>query len=372
MKIQANREKLLATFQTAATVAPARNTTKPVLQNVKLEVTPDHCLLLATDLELGIRAELAEITVETPGTVLLPLAKFGAILRESTDDTLKIEADGDHLRIRGQRSKFDLPSVNPNEFPGILNFTEESYHQVPARVLRELIRRTVFATDNESTRYALGGVLLEMSEDGIVAVGTDGRRLAKMSGKATSVGGHSTGEQNTIVPSRAMSVIERTLTDPDSTVAIATRDNDVLVRTSKAVISARLMEGRFPRWRDVIPKAGKGAAIEMMVGPTYAAVRQAAIATNDDSRGVDFCFGDGRLFLSGQAADVGEAEVDLPIAYEGEEIKIMLDPRFVIDFLKVLEPEQSFSFFISSSSDPAVCRTEDGFEYVIMPLARDH
>ncbi len=371
MKIEANREKLWAAFQTAAAVAPGRNTPKPVLQNIKLEARIDRCTLLATDLELGIRVEASDCLVEAPGTVLLPLAKFGAILRESTDETLKLEADGDHLRVRGQRSRFDLPSVNPDEFPAVIGFEEQTYHEVSARLLKELIRRTAFATDNESTRYALGGVLLEMTADNIIAVGTDGRRLAKMAGKSSSVGGHSTAEQATIVPSRAMHVIERTLSESDAEVAIATRDNDILVRTPRAIISARLVEGRFPKWRDVIPKPGRGEAIEMMVGPTYAAVRQAAIATNDDSRGIDFTFGDGRLVLSGNAADVGEAQVELPIGYEGEEIKIMLDPRYVIDFLKVLDSQQSFTFHISSSADPAVCRTEDGFEYVIMPLARD-
>ncbi len=371
MKIQANREQLLAAFQTAQAVAPSRNTTTAVLQNVKLEVTPERSTMLATDLELGIRVDVSDVAVETPGTVLLPIAKFGQILRETTDETLHLESDGAQLHVRGQRARFDLPSVNPGEFPSVPGFNEQKYHEIPARLLRELIRRTVFATDNESTRYALGGVLLEMIDDNIVAVGTDGRRLAKMEGKAQCVEGHSTAEQNVIVPTKAMQVIERTLGDPDATIAVAARANDILVRTPKATVSARLVEGRFPKWRDVIPKRGAGQTIEMVVGPVYSAVRQAAIATSDESRGIDFCFGDGRLVLSARATDVGEAQVELPIAYDHEEIKIMLDPRFMIDFFKVLEGEQSFTFSISSSTEPAVCRTEDGYEYVIMPLARD-
>ena len=100
---------------------------------------------------------------------------------------------------------------------------------MPARLFRELVRRTLFATDNESSRYALGGVLLEMTDTRITAVATDGRRLAKMEGPATSVGGHQTADMQTIVPSRAMQLMDRALVEPDAQVQLAARANDILV-----------------------------------------------------------------------------------------------------------------------------------------------
>jgi DNA polymerase-3 subunit beta len=87
--------------------------------------------------------------------------------------------------VRGDRSRFNLPGGDPAEFPAVATFGEAKFHEVPARLFRELIRRTIFATDTESSRYALGGVLLEMDENKITAVGTDGRRLAKMEGPAS-------------------------------------------------------------------------------------------------------------------------------------------------------------------------------------------
>ena len=91
---------------------------------------------------------------------------------------------------------------NPDEFPAVAAFDAEKCHRLPARLLRELLRRTVFATDTESSRYALGGVLLELSSDGIIGVGTDGRRLARQEGPAESVAGHETAD-NTVIPTRA-------------------------------------------------------------------------------------------------------------------------------------------------------------------------
>jgi len=189
MKVTCDREAFLAAFQTAAAVVPSRSP-KPILQNIKLEVTDQSAILLATDLEIGIRIQVPGIQAQVPGSAILPLGRFGSILRESSDATLRLESDGQGTLLRGELSEFKLPAENPQEFPTVADFNETSFHELPARLLRELIKRTIFATDNESSRYALGGVLLEMGPEKIVGVGTDGRRLAKMEVPARSVGGH--------------------------------------------------------------------------------------------------------------------------------------------------------------------------------------
>ena len=371
MKVTFDREKLLAAFQLASPVAPTRSP-KAILNNVKLEVGADQATIMATDLEIGIRVLIPVVKTDAPGSVVLPISRFGSILRESSDAQLRLETDGTGTVIRGERSEFRLPSANPDEFPAVSTFGERKYHELPVRLVRELIRRTVFATDNESTRYALGGVLLEMTTDRVTAVGTDGRRLAKMEGPATSVGGADTGEQTTIVPTRAMQVIERMLQDTDAEVQLAARSNDILVKTARATIYSRLLEGRFPRWRDVFPRREDAAKIEMVVGPFLAAVRQAAIVTSEESRGVDFTFGEGKVVLVGRSAEAGQSRIEMPIAYDGAPISIMLDPRYVIDFLRVLEAESTFRLEVKDSESAAVGVTDDGYGYVIMPLAREH
>lgn len=370
MKISFEREKFHAAFQTAATVAPARSP-KPILQNVKLDVAGDSATLMATDLEVGIRIMVPGLSVETPGSAVLPIARFGPILRESDDEKLYLESDGQSTTIRGDRSQWKLPAENPDEFPSVAVFKEEKFHELAARLFREVVRRTVFATDNESSRYALGGVLLEMDADKITAVGTDGRRLAKMEGPAHAVGGHQTTSQTTIVPTRAMNLLERAIGDADGEVQLSARSNDILIRSPRFTIYSRLVEGRFPKWRDVFPHRQDVTRTELSVGPLYAAIRQAAIATSEESRGVDFTFENGLLVLSGRAADVGQSRVELPIAYNGPAISITLDPRFFSDFLRVLDPEKTFTLELKDSDSAAVCTTDDGYGYVIMPLARD-
>ncbi|MBX9789889.1 MAG: DNA polymerase III subunit beta [Pirellulales bacterium] len=371
MKVVCQRDKLLAAFQTASAVAPARST-KPILQNVKLEVRDGLATLVATDLEIGVRVDVPGVDVDAAGSVILPTGRFGSILRESSDQMLRLEAEARGTLVRGERSEFHLLGENPDEYPAVSGFQESAYQEVSARLFREMIRRTVFATDNESTRYALGGVLLEFAADQLTAVGTDGRRLATMHGPAKAVGGHQVADGTAIVPTKAMHLLERALVDPDAEIRLAVKAGTVLVQAGASTVSSRLVEGRFPRWRDVFPQRQDASRVEVMVGPFYAAVRQAAILTSDETRGVDFTFGEGRVVLTGRAAELGQSRVELPIGYDGPSIGITLDPRFVTDFLKVLDPESNFKIELKDSASAAVCSTSDGYGYVIMPLAREH
>ncbi len=370
MKVQCVRNDLLGAFQIAQNVAPARSP-KPILQNVLLDATDQNPSLMATDLEVGIRIEVSGINVLMPGRVVLPVTRFGMIVRESSDEKLHIELEGQEIVVRGEHSEFRLAAANPDEFPSVTAFHEAKYHEVPARLMKELIRRTLFATDTDSSRYALGGVLLEFQSDKVIAVGTDGRRLAKMEGPACEVGGHGGHDTTTIVPARSMQLIERTLSVGDAEIKVAARSNDLLVQTPRATIYSRLVEGRFPRWQDVFPMRNNAVRMELPVGPIFAALRQAAIVTSDESRGVDLRFGSGTLVISGSTAEVGRARVELPIPYEGGELTITLDHRFLADFFKVLDLEKTFTMEIQDRQSAALFTTDDGYGYVVMPLTRE-
>lgn len=369
MKFTCEREKFLQAFQTAASVVPTRSP-KPILENVKLEATAEKATLMATDLEIGIRLDVSGVDVQAPGAVVLPIRRFGSILRESSDVKLDLETDGTRTLVRGAQSEWQLPTQNPDEFPVVPPFDSERYHQMPARFFRELIRRTSFATDTESNRYALGGVLVELTSEGIVGVGTDGRRLARQEGPAEAVAGHETVE-NTVIPTRAMQVIERALAENDEQIQLATSESQVQVKSQRTTIYSRLVEGRYPKWRDVFPKSQDAAKIELSAGPFHSTVRQAAIVTTDEHRGVDFTFVEGKIVLAGHGAEMGESHVELPIPYEGPEVNVKLDPRFMSDFLKVLDLEQTFTLHLRDAETAVVCSTNDGYAYLIMPLSRE-
>jgi DNA polymerase-3 subunit beta len=214
-----------------------------------------------------------------------------------------------------------------------------------------------------------GGAKME-ANGRVTAVGTDGRRLAKMEGPVAVHGGSPAAAQP-IVPARAMALIERCLGDAGVPVHVAVRQSEILVRTGPTTISARLVEGRFPRWRDVFPERLDAARVTLVAGPLLVAVRQAAIVTSEQSKGVDFAFEPGQLVLAGRSAESGESRIELPIDYTGQTIRIKLDPRFMSEFLKVLDGAANVQVDVIDAQSACVCRTDDGYGYVIMPLAAD-
>jgi DNA polymerase III subunit beta len=371
MKALCNRDGLLTAFAMVGGVVPARSP-KPILQNVKLVADQDEgSTLMATDLEVGIRYRVLGVRVEEPGAVILPTTRMGSILRTSFDEELAVETTDDQLVVRGLHSEWKLPSESPELFPEVPDFGATAYHIVSAADLKRLIRRTMFATDVESTRYALGGVLLELGPESITMVGTDGRRLARMTAVAQVEGDVDGNPGQPVVPVKALKLIERNLNDDDPPVHIAVQPGvAALLRTERAVIYSRLVEGRFPRYQDVFPNAAE-AKVPLEAGSLLAVVEQASIVTSEESRGVDFTFGNGALKLSSQAADVGSSHVELAIEYSGKEIGITFDPRYLTDALRTLDPTTRITVDLIDHKNAAVFRTEDHYTYVVMPLTRD-
>jgi DNA polymerase-3 subunit beta len=361
-----HREGLLSACQLASVAAATRDV-KPILKNLKAIVEADRCTLMATDLELGIRLEVRGVKVEEPGEAILPGGRLTAILRESADEELSLEAGADSCVIRGQSNEFEMPGEDPAEFPDISAFEGERYHELPAGQLREMIRRTIFAVAAENPRYALTGIMWELSGPSARLVATDGRRLAVVEGAATAHDGHDTKGQTPVVPTKAMGLLERNLHDPDEMVRVCIKPNEALFRTERAVISSRLVEGRYPPYREVFPKK-QTVKVPLVVGPFHTAVRQAAIMTDDESKKVVFGFAAKKLTLQARGAATGRSRVELPLEYDGKPISISFDPKYVTDMLRVLNPEDALILELIDGSSVALFKSGEHYSYIVMPL----
>lgn len=371
MKLHCHRQSLTSAFGVVSGVVPVR-TTKDILKNVKLSLEDGSATLIGTDQEVGIRYELEGVETDSTGDVLLPTQRVQTILREFTDESVEIEVDQNTLWLRAGSSEFQLSTEDPDEFPPVTGFDESNYLKISGKEFREMIHRTEFATDVESTRYALGGVLLDFDsgKNTLTLAATDSRRLAVVKNPCQSEGDLSEANNAPVIPAKAMKLIERSLTDDDEEVLVAIRGNDAVVKSKQSTIYCRLVEGRFPDYKNVIP-ANPKIKIDMLVGPFHSAVRQAQIVTNEESRGVDFKFGNGKLLLASKAADIGESKIELPISYEGDDLTITFDPRYVADFLKVLSPEDQIQLNLIDDENAAVFHAGDNYTYVVMPLSRD-
>ncbi|WP_417851797.1 DNA polymerase III subunit beta [Thalassoglobus sp.] len=369
MKLTCSRNVLSSAFQIVGSVVPTR-TPKEILRNVKLTLTEGRATLLGTDQEVGIRYEIPDVETDSVGEVLLPTQRVNAILREVQDDQISLEVNEDALWIRSSQSEFRLSVEDAAEFPSVASFEDEDYYLIGGKSLKQAIQRTIFATDVESTRYALGGVLMEVDAEKLTLAATDSRRLAVCHTTCKAHGNVSEEIGQPVIPAKAMSLIERSIDNDDEDVKIAIHQNEILVQSGQSTIYARLVEGRFPRYQDVIP-GEYTSKIDLVVGPFLSAVRQAMIVTNEESRGVDFGFDDGTLTLTSVGQDVGSSKIALPISYDGEAVIVTFDPKYVQEFLRVLDSAGPVSLNLVDGNSAAVFKADENYTYVVMPLSRD-
>lgn len=369
MQLSCDRVLFSNAFMVAASAVPSR-TPKDVLKNVFMSVSGTGVELVGTDQETAIRYRVEGVTTSSAGDVLLPTTRVSSILRELQDPSLELNINDRNIVLKAASSTFRLTAEDPAEFPPVPEFSGQDCFRIAAPVFRQMIRRTAFATDSESTRYALGGLLLEFGEGTVTLAATDSRRLAVATAVCEQHGSPAVPTKTTVVPTKAMLLLERSIDSSAESVDIVVRDNDVMMRSGACVVYSRLVEGRFPRYRDVIPRTGS-VNIPLPVAPFLSAVRQSQIITDEESRGVDFVFSNSLLTLSSQASDIGESRIELPIEYDHEELKITFDPKYVAEFLRVLSPETLVDLQLADSDTAAVFRVEDSYTYVIMPLAQD-
>jgi DNA polymerase-3 subunit beta len=373
MKTLCQREGLLSACQLTSAAMPTRGDLKPILKNIKAVADADEgrLTLIATDQEVGIRLDVRGMEIEEPGEAILPAKKLIDILREAGDERLVIEADASACAVKGTLSplEFEMPSEDPALFPDFPTFTDERYHEITAGSLREMIRRTIFATaDDGSGRPSMAGVMWELDGDHARLVATDGRRLAVAEGLATATGKHTTKGQTPVIPAKAMELLERNLhDDPEDTVKVCIRPNEVLFRTGRAVIYSRLVEGRFPDYRTVLPKKSS-VKVPITAAVFQAAVRQAAVMADNEAPRVTFTFAPEKLTLQSQGATSGRSRVEVPLEYDGKKVEINFNPAYLIEMLKVLPPDADLVIELNDGESPALLRCGDTYTYLVMPL----
>ena len=373
MKVTCQRDALSTACQLVSAAVAAR-TTKPVLSNLKATATDDALTLVAYDTEVGIRYEMRGIHVLRGGSAILPLSQLTQILRESNSDEISLDAGDDGTKVKAGGSRFEMPGFPVDEFPDIPVFDDEGrYHEVTAGVLRTMIRRTAFAADKkDSTRFALSGVLWDAEGTTARLVATDSKRLAVCEGPATLYGPTETTKASHLVPAKTIGLLERNLTDDGELVRIALRPNEALFQTERAMIYTRLVEGRFPPFRDIIANTRRQSnlKIPLPVAPFLSCVRQAAIMTDDESKRVDMTFNAGTVTMQARGAETGSSEVELPLPeYDGAEVKIAFDPQYLVEFLRAIDNEPAVVLEMSDGTKPALFRCGDGYVYLVMPLA---
>lgn len=332
---------------------------KPVLQNVLLSGET----MTATDLEMRISSPLD--CYDGPA-MLLPHQRLSAIVAElDAGETVTLSPDGTACTVSSGSVSYRIPVEDANEFPAAGEIDAKPIARLPADQFLALMNSVRFATDNESSRYALGGVLVEFKAGMLAFVGTDGRRLCAAEVEIDQA----TDDAAVVVPRRAVDVLCR-LAKHAEAVQLSWAGTEFVAEVDGTTLRARLVDGRFPRWRDVEPERTVKPSL-VVVGSLLHSCRQAAICTSEQSKGVTFAFTSEGLHLTSRSAEAGEASVTCDVVEAGDACVVSLDPAFVTEWLGCgsFDLAETIEVEAQDAQSAVVLRAQD-CRCVVMPLEK--
>ncbi len=367
MKVKAPREVLTEALGITNSATGGRTSPMPILQDIKLVASKEGLVVTGTDLEVAIRYLVKEAKIEEEGQLCLNSQRLLGMVREDTAESIEISGDEKGAIVEGKNARYRVNVNNPEDFPSLPVFGTEKGISVNAELLQEMIEKTVLAAASEATRYSLNGVLFDFEKGKFELVATDGRRLAKMEGKAK--GEIAKRDEDIIVPVKGLVQLQRLLGDEKKEVEIRLDQAGLLAKTQKAELFARLVEGHFPPYQEVIPKEMEMRAQIPREG-FLRAIRQAYLMTTEETRAVRLHFLPGMLRISSRSAQAGEAEIELEIGYNGKEIEMAFNPDFLLDFLKVARTDE-IVMEMKDKDKPALFRTDGNYVYLVMPVSLD-
>ena len=364
MKFSIARETLQSGLRAVASAIPTR-TTLPVLSNILLEGTENAVHLSATDLDISVSLTIAA-DVSDPGAVTVPAKKVVQIARVLEDAPVKVSTEGAQVEIESGRSKFKLFGLPEDEFPTFPEVDFSSSWTITAGNLQDLIEKTTFAVSTEESRPILNGVFWRITEEDSLMVATNGHRLAKMKEriKATSL----SSEMELIVPPKALNQVQK-LYEPGDQIEIGCSENHLGFRSENRRVYTRLIEGPYPNYDQVIPKDNDKEAV-VNRSALEAAVRRMAVVASDQTHRVRLSFEKGGLKFRVQTPDLGEAQDELPIDYDGDSLEIGFNATYLLEILRHM-PEEDVRMTFKTPERAATFSPASGdTEYLclVMPL----
>jgi DNA polymerase III subunit beta len=356
----------------------ARKSTLPILSHVLLELGKDCLFLTGTDLETGIREELSA-RVHQEGKASISAKKLYEIVRELPDDVVHIQKKENHwITLRCGKSVFNVAGLDPDEFPALPVYRSDHFSNLPARLLSEMIEKTVFAASNEESRYHLNGLFfLQTSQEGkpmLRMVATDGHRLSLINREGQMIRGI---EKGVIIPKKGILEVKKIMGDrnEEENVEIYFDSTHGFLKMGKSLLVIRLIDGEFPEYEQVIPKEND-KKIVLEKERVYGCLRRVSTMANERVEGIKFLFKKNSIEFSSYNQDFGDAREEVDVNYEGPSIEIGFNARFVMEVFNVIDTGE-LQMEIKDEGSPGIIRPVSSTGgasgltdqlYIIMPM----
>ncbi|WP_293645050.1 DNA polymerase III subunit beta [Thiolapillus sp.] len=368
MKITTNRNELLPALLQVSSVVEKRQTL-PVLANILFRVEKGMMTLIATDLEVEVKTRIS-VDAEEDMDFTLPARKIVDICKALGDEAkLELDIQGDKMVLKSGRGRYTLSTLPAADYPNLEAAVATQKITVAQNKLKRLLEKTQFAMAQQDVRYYLNGLLLEGRPGKLRAVATDGHRLALCdleTGTAEDL------DIQAIVPRKAVIELNRLLNNTDDDVPeveLQFSSSHMQVEFPNGSFISKLVDGRYPDYAKVTPTANTLQLLadrDLMKG----ALTRTAILSNEKFRGVRFKVEPGVLHLMAHNPEHEEAEEDLEVEYQGEELTIGFNVSYLLDVLSVLDGDTVNMGLIDATASCLITSNneDDGARYVVMPM----
>lgn len=367
MKISLSRENLLKVLQIVGGVVEKRQT-MPILGNVLFYVYQNTLTVTASDLEIETRAqtELESCDVEQFAATL-PAIKLINIVRSLPDGlTIVLDFDGARCTVSAGRSRFKLSTLPADDFPTIDLTQAELSFALSQHQLKQLIQHSSFAMASQDVRFYLNGMLFDISNQALRVVATDGHRLSTCSTELAMEGLTPT---QAILPRKGVMELSKLIGDDDSLIQFSLAKNYLTVQFEETVFTCKLVDGRFPDYRRVIPQHND-QAVQTDRELLRNLLQRASILSNDKFKGIRFMLSNNLLTVNASNSEQDESHEDMAIDYNGPDMEIGFNVSYILDVLNAMQDDcvtlqlkdSNSSALIASNSDVCHC------QHVIMPM----
>lgn len=380
MKFQVAKDALERAMQKIDAIVPTRDT-QTLLSNVLLDVNKNQLGITASDMESTVRITLpiknsedGEIIVRAKGLsdiarkmrseeIIFTAAKDEEL--SSADNTIyKVHIEGDSSAA----ASYDISGNDKSHFPGISSIPETGLSPLPQAVLEEMIAKTFYSISQEDNRYIYNGLCFISEGNRLTIVGTDGRRLSAISrSTAEPVSLNEKIDSDVVIHSKAVKELQQIL-DYSTDVQVGVEQRNIFFRVGNADLSSRLLEGKFPDYKKVIPvDSNVDFQIEREV--LLNALLQVSVMAEPPSYQIRFDMAPGKVSLVATTPDKGNAEVSLPVEYTYSPIAIGFNANYLSDILKSLSCDMVKLEFTDSARPIMVRDIEDkDFIALVMPM----
>ncbi|MFB6435044.1 MAG: DNA polymerase III subunit beta [Candidatus Malihini olakiniferum] len=364
MKFIVEREHLLKPLYQVGSALGSRPTL-PILGNLLLHVKDSVLSLTGTDLEIEMVARISLSQAYEPGITTVPASKLFDICRSLPEGAeITVTLKGNRMLLRSGRSRFSLSTLPASDFPNLEDWQIAVAFSLKQETLKRLIKSTQFSMANQDVRYYLNGMLFETEGEELRTVATDGHRLAV----CTMPIGHSLPSYSVIVPRKGVIELLRLLDAGNTPLQLQIGTNNICAHVGNFIFTSKLVDGRFPDYRRVLPK-NSDKSLEASCNLLKQAFARAAILSNEKFRAVRLHLIQNQLKITANNLEKEEAEEILDVKYEGTEMEISFNVSYLLDVLNALKCEDVRLLLTDSVSSVQI---EDSASqvaiYVVMPI----